>query len=210
MASSWITTRTTRAGEKRFRVEFRVGGRESGTRYGGSFKTKREATARQNWIAGELANRRVPDLGSLESATKALTLAVTAERWYASRVDVAPNTKLQHRSAMRNLLAVLGSARVDAITPDDVAELVATLSKTRKRETVRKSLLVLGMVLDDARIEPNPVRDRKVRLPREERVEIKPPTAAHVEAFSTSCPSATGCRRSCSTRPACAWASSRR
>jgi integrase len=35
---------------------------------------------------------------------------------------------------------------------------------------------------DDAGIEPNPVRDRKARLPREDRVEINPPTAAHVEA----------------------------
>jgi integrase len=181
MASSWIRTRTARDGSKRYRVEFRTGGRESRAKYAGSFRTRREADARKAWIAGELAARRVPDLGSLEAVT-APTLADAAERWFASRVDVAPNTKLQHRSAMRNLLAVLGSSRVDAITPTDVAELVAKLSETRKRETVRKSLLVLGMVLDDAGIAPNPVRDRKVRLPREERIEITPPTAAHVEA----------------------------
>jgi integrase len=182
VASVWIRTRTTRDGSKRYRVEFRVGGRESRPKYAGSFKTKREANAREAWIAAELAARRVPDLTSLEFATKAPTLADVAERWYASRVDVAPNTKLQHRSAMRNLSAVLGASRVDEITPDDVVELVTKLSETRKRETVRKSLLVLGMVLDDAGIEPNPVRDRKVRLPREDRVEINPPTAAHVEA----------------------------
>jgi integrase len=181
MASTWIRTRTTRDGSKRYRVEFRVGGRESRPKYAGSFKTKREANAREAWIAAELAARRVPDLTSLE-ATKAPTLADAADRWYASRVDVAANTKLQHRSAMRNLTAVLGSSRVDEITPDDVVTLVTALSKTRKRETVRKSLLVAAMVLDDAGISPNPVRDRKVRLPREERVEIKPPTAAHVEA----------------------------
>lgn len=182
MASVWITPRTTRSGERRHRVEFRVGGRESATRYGGSFKTRREADERKRWITGELAARRVPDLDSLEIATKAPTLTDAAGRWYASRVDVAANTKLQHRSAMRNLTAVLGASRVDEITPDDVVELVTKLSVTRKRETVRKSLLVLGMVLDDVGIEPNPVRDRKVRLPREERVEINPPTAAHVEA----------------------------
>jgi integrase len=95
---------------------------------------------------------------------------------------VAPNTKLQHRSAMRNLLAVLGSERVDRITPEDVSELVAELGKTRKRETVRKSLLVLGMVLDYAGIEPNPVRAKSIKLPREEKTEIHPPTAEHVEA----------------------------
>jgi integrase len=38
------------------------------------------------------------------------------------------------------------------------------------------------MVLDFAEVEPNPARDRvRVRLPREERAEIQPPSAAHVE-----------------------------
>jgi integrase len=182
MASVWLTTRTTGAGEKRYRVEFRLGGREAPTRYGGSFPTKREADERKRWVAGELAARRVPDLGSLETASQSPTLAEAAERWFASRVDVAPNTKLQHRSAMRNLLAVLGSEQVDRIMPDDVSELVTQLSETRKRETVRKSLLVLGMVLDHAGIEPNPARAKSVKLPREQKAEINPPTAEHVEA----------------------------
>jgi hypothetical protein len=38
MASSWIVTRTTRDGGRRYRVEFRQGGREAPTRYGGSFR----------------------------------------------------------------------------------------------------------------------------------------------------------------------------
>ena len=150
MASVWLVTRTTGSGAKRFRVEYRLGGRQAPTRYGGSFKSKREADERKRWINGELAARRVPDLTSLETESKSPTLTQAAERWFASRVDVAPNTKLQHRSAMRNLLAVLGSARVDQITPDDVSQLVTSLSETRKRETARKSLLVLGMVLDQA------------------------------------------------------------
>lgn len=62
MASSWITTRTTKSGEKRYRVEYRLGGRESPTKYGGSFRRKREADERRRWIDGELAGRRVPDL----------------------------------------------------------------------------------------------------------------------------------------------------
>ena len=57
MASSWITSRTTAGGAKRYRVEWRAGGREAPTRYGGSFKTKREADERKRWISGELAAR---------------------------------------------------------------------------------------------------------------------------------------------------------
>ena len=64
MASVWIVTRVTGAG-KRYRVRFRIGGRESADQYAGSFKTQREALARRAWIAGELAALRVPDLGAL-------------------------------------------------------------------------------------------------------------------------------------------------
>ncbi len=46
MASVWITRRTTRNGEPRFRCEFRLGGREARTQYGGSFRTRREALER--------------------------------------------------------------------------------------------------------------------------------------------------------------------
>lgn len=184
MASSWILRRPTKAGDKRFRVEYRVGGRESATRYGGSFKTKREALARKQWLDGELAARRVPDLSSLKArVAKAPTVAEAAERWRASRLDAADNTKLQHRSAVRAMFPLIGTRPVDSLSPTDIAELVAKLSETRKRETVRKTLLALAMVLDHAGISPNPARDKvAIRLPREEKEEIAPPTAEHVFA----------------------------
>jgi hypothetical protein len=67
MPSVWIRTRTTRAGDKRFRVQYRLGGREASIRYGGSFKTQREANLRRSWIVGELAAQRVPDLRLLDT-----------------------------------------------------------------------------------------------------------------------------------------------
>src|SRR2546430_444599 len=100
MPSTWITTRTTKDGTRRYRCEFRLGGRESATRYGGSFKRKREAYERKRWISGELAARRVPDLGSLETATRKLTVAEASERWRASRVDVSEGTRVLHRVAL--------------------------------------------------------------------------------------------------------------
>jgi integrase len=73
----------------------------------------------------------------------------------------------------------------------DVADLVAQLSQTRKRETVRKSLLALAMILDHAGVgSPNAARDKiTVKLPREERHEIAPPLAEHVEAIHDLLPS---------------------
>ena len=38
------------------------------------------------------------------------------------------------------------------------------------------------MILDHAEVNPNPARDKRVRLPREDAEEINPPTAEHVEA----------------------------
>jgi len=94
------------------------------------------------------------------------------------------NTALNHRSAVRAIVPLLGSRRVDTITPAAVATLVADLTGTRKRETVRKMLTTLAMVFDFAGVEPNPARDKvHVRLPREEKTEIQPPTAEHVQAL---------------------------
>jgi integrase len=102
--------------------------------------------------------------------------------------------------------------RVDEIAPADVAELVGTLHAAGKaRETIRKTVTVLAMIFDHADVTPNPARDRiRVRLPREDRPEIQPPSADHVEAVYRLLRPATGCRCSSWTRPGCASVSSRR
>jgi integrase len=191
VASTWIVTRMTKSGGKRYRVEWRAGGREAPTRYGGSFKRKSDALERQRWIGAELSARRVPDLRSLEATqAKAPTVREAAAAWQASRVDVSDGTRLQHRSAVRAMLPLIGNRRVDTLTAADVAAVIGTLSETRKRETVRKTLLALAMILDHAGIFPNVARDKvTVRLPREEKTEIVPPDAAHVEAVHRLLPS---------------------
>jgi integrase len=183
-ASAWIRKRLTRDGSKRYRVEYRLGGRETRPKYAGSFKTLREAEARKAWLAAELAARRTPDLGSLEIATKAPTLREAAERWQASRVDVRESTKVQHRTALGRLLPILGERPTDSLAPADVAELVAALVAAGKaRESIRKTVTALAMVLDFAGVTPNPARDRvQVKLPLAEPTEPEPPSADHVEA----------------------------
>jgi integrase len=167
----------------RYRVRYRVGGAESPARYAGLFRTKREARARQAWVLGELAAMRVPDFELLAGEPGAPTLREAAERWLASRIDVADNTRGNHRSAVAAIVPLIGTRRVDSIEAADVAELVVHLCETRKRETVRKMLLVLGMIFDHAGVTPNPARDRTaVKLPFERKTEIVPPTADHVEA----------------------------
>ncbi len=184
MASSWITPRSTKAGAKRYRVEYRVGGRESATRYGGSFLTKREARARRDWIAGELASMRMPNLETLAQPSAAPTLTAVATQWKVSRVDVSEPTRVLHRVALDRVLPILGDHTIDTLTGDDVAHLIEQLAAAgKKRETIRKSVKYLAAVLDFAGVDPNPARDRqRVRLPYEEAREMNPPTAEHVEA----------------------------
>lgn len=101
-----------------------------------------------------------------------------------SQVDVAENTRIQHRTAIALALSELDGRRVDQITPSDVASLVAALAaKGRKRETIRKAVSALAQVLDFVGVQPNPARGKvQVRLPRGDSEEPNPPTGDHLEA----------------------------
>ena len=177
------------AGALRYRVRFRVGGREAIPRLGGTFRTMREAKIRRDWVAGELAAMRVPDL-ALTMTQDAETLRAVCERWRASRVDVADGTAATYDVNLGRILPRLGDRAAAELRPGDVAGLVAELADGGLgRESIRKTLTTLAQAFDFAGIEPNPVRDRTVKLPREERAEIAPPTAAHVLAVHALLPS---------------------
>jgi integrase len=162
---------------------FRVGGRESVSRYAGSFQRHRDAQARKAWVSGELAAMRVPDLSTLADPPVAATFADTAKRWQASRVDVRESTTVQHRTALGRVSDSLNATPVDKITPAAIAAIVAQLHEAGKaRESIRKTVTAIAMVLDYAGVSPNPARDRiAIRLPREERELPNPPDAATVE-----------------------------
>lgn len=194
MGSVWIVTRTTRAGEKRYRVEYRLGGREARTRYGGSFKRKTDADERRRWIVGELAARRVPDLRSLEAdAVAPVTFASASQRWLTSRLDDADGTKIQHRTSVNRAIGVIGTRPIDDVSAYDVAAMVAELwddGEGLKPSYLRKILQATAMVFDHAGVSPNPARDKVVvRLPRDDPEEVQPPTADHVLAVFRLLPS---------------------
>jgi integrase len=145
---------------------------------------RRDALARRSWVVGELSAMRVPNILSLEiEPTRSPTVAEACERWRAARVDVAETTRVLHRVALGRVLPILGDRRLDELTMDDVNGLVVELTSTgRKRETIRKSVKYLAAVLEENGIEPNPARDKRVRLPHAEPVELEPPNSEHVEA----------------------------
>lgn len=161
---------------------YRLGGRESAPRYAGSFSTRREALARKAWVVGELAALRVPDL-QLATSTTTPPLRDAAERWLESRVDVSEGTLQTYRVALGRLMPRLGGRSVAEVDAQMVAGLVAELHALElRKQTIRKTVSVLAMILDYAGVRPNPARDKQtVRLPREERRHVEPPTAGHVE-----------------------------
>jgi integrase len=77
----------------------------------------------------------------------------------------------------------LGSRPVAELDAQAVAGLVAELhALDLRKQTIRKTVSVLAMILDYAGVQPNPARDKQtVRLPREERRHVEPPTAEQVE-----------------------------
>jgi integrase len=173
-------------GGVRYRVRWRAGGRESPIRYGGSFKTKRQAEARARWLRDELAAGRLPDLRLLADR-EPRTMAAAAAAWQASRIDVASNTRAAHRRGLAHVLAAFGEREPATITPGEVASWVGTLARRFKPGYVRKIVDVLAMIVDHEGITPNPVRDRRVRLPRNVPDEIEPPSAEDVEAVLRAC-----------------------
>jgi integrase len=190
MAGAWVERRRTASGVI-YRVKFRVGGRESPKRYAGAFGTKREADTRKAWVLGELAAMRVPDLGGLVERQAPVTLRALAEAWQAARVDVAEGTAQTYRVALGRLLPRLGDMPAASLAPSHVADLVAELTEAGlRKQTIRKTVSVMAMILDHHGVQPNPARDKRVKLPREERRELTPPTAEHVLAVFDLLPSA--------------------
>ena len=172
---------------------------------------EREAKIRRDWIAGELAGRRVPATGPLVESHAAPTLEQAYEAWQSSRVDVAETTTTYQRSAIRRARPLLGR-RVDAITATDVAGLVGDLAaKGKSRETIRKTVTVLAMVLDHAGVTPNPARIASAFGCHARIGEKFSPRALSTWKPSTACwLRNTACHCSSSTRPGCASVNSRR
>jgi len=155
MPSTWISKRPTSKGEQRYRVFFRIGGRDSTPRHGGTFKTKAEAQARVRWISGESAAMPVPDISALRVPERPPTVSEVARRWQDSRIDVAPSTRVLHDVALRRIPPLIGDRPARLLTPAEVAETVQAMHGANyARGSIEKSLAALRQALDHADIDP--------------------------------------------------------
>ena len=179
-----IATRETKSG-RRYLVRYRLGGRGHRVKHAGSFRTRKDARTRRDLVAGELAAGRDPRvvLERLANPTEPRTLALLAEEWAATRIDVSPNYARNIRSHIKRITPVLGDTRPQQITPLDVNRLVGELARELAPASVKRYVNTLRMILDHAGLDPNPARHRSIKLPRVVAEEVAPPPAEHFLAI---------------------------
>jgi integrase len=179
MPSLFVVTRQTKDGP-RYVVRYRLGGRAYPIQHAGSFKMLKEAKARRDFVAGELSAGRNPAdaLRAKLDQPKRRTFSQWAEAYKTSRVHLAGTTAANvvfHLKAM----ATFDDRDPATITSTDVQEWIGSL--TLKPSTTRLYLSTLRAVLDFAGVDPNPARNSRVRLPRQERAVVDPPSAQDVD-----------------------------
>jgi integrase len=180
-----ITRRATSSG-RRYDVRYRLGGRAYPIVRAGTFKSVREAKLRRDLVAGEIARGRNPAELLAELATIAepvRTFEAWGELFVAARIDVAEATRKMYGSHLRKLGETFGDRDPHSITATDVAGWVAEQAETLKPGTIGQRLDVLKMLFDYIGIEPNPARDRRVKLPKNVAEEANPPSDEHFLAI---------------------------
>lgn len=183
MATIVIVTRKTRKGH-RYQVRYRLGGRAYPLLHAGVFETQKEAKQRRDLVAGEIAHGRNPQLVLDQLQTPAparRTFATVAADYQASRIDITDGSRLAIETHVKALLPAFGMMAPEAITPADVQAWIT--QSTLKPRTRRQYVGTLRLVLDHARVDPNPARDRSIRFPRVEREVVQPPSSREVRAI---------------------------
>lgn len=182
MSPAHVRTRTTTKGEKRYDVRFRMGGRGYAVHHAGTFPTMKEARARRDFVAGEIAAGRDPRVALRELGREPvapLTFRELGKRWLASRVDVRESTRAGYAERLKRVNDAFGDRDPLTITPAEVNEWIAGTNLAAS--SVRLYVQVLAMVLDELDVD-NAARHRSVRLPRVEVDEIEPPDSATILA----------------------------
>jgi integrase len=108
-----------------------------------------------------------------------------AEAYRLSRVDIGDATRRTIAAHLKTMSA-LDDRDPKSVMTSDVQEWLGGLKL--KPSSVRPYITTLRAVLDFAGVDPNPARDSRVRLPRQEQAVVDPPTAAEVETIIATVP----------------------
>jgi integrase len=191
MPTLTIRTRTTSTGAKRFDVRYRLGGYAYPVEHGGTFQTKKEAKLRRDLIAGELAAGRNPTLvltATRTPAPKTKTLVEWADQYRTSRIDLAEESTKNLGSHLKRILPTFGERDPQTIAWGEIQEWVASVAVELKPGSVKRYMTTLRQLLDFAGVDPNPSRDKRVKLPTVIDEEPQPPTASQFLALLDAIP----------------------
>lgn len=117
---------------------------------------------------------------------KRRTFCEWSEAYKASRVDLADETMKNLDSHLKSMLPTFGDRDPATITAPDVQEWIGGL--TLKPSSIRRYVATLRAVLDFVGVDPNPARDGRVKLPRDERTLVDPPTRLEVDTIIAAVP----------------------
>src|SRR5262249_48169417 len=170
----------------RYDVFYRLGGRAYPLLRAGTFKIEREAKARRDLVAGEIAHGRNPAdlLGQLSRHRDTFVPFETwGERFVIARIDVTEGTRKMYESRLRRIGETFAGRDPRSITAAEVAEWVGEQAETLKPGTIGQRLDVFKLLLDFAEVVPNPARDRRVKMPKRVSEEVNPPSDEHFLAM---------------------------
>jgi integrase len=187
----WVRKRATQEKGTRYQVVYRRGGRAFKLETAGTFPTQREARTRRDLVAGWIASGKNPktELAILAATrTPERTYRKVAEAYKRSRIDTADETRKSVGSHLKRLLPIFGDSVPAAITVTDCIEAVAVLAEDLKPSSLGRYWATHRLILDFAGVDPNPARDKAVKLPRIEQVQKQPPSAAHFEQMLRAMP----------------------
>lgn len=209
MSAAWIRTRENSDGSKSFQVLYRRGGRNHPIHAAGSFRgwpagkkdgkpvaalsaAEKDARTRRDMIAGWLATAMDPavELERLVVVTgPRLTLSAWCDLYWESRVDLASESRRSQVSHVRKIKKTAIAARhVDTITFSDIVGVVDDWSTSLTPASILGYMGTLRLVLDFAGADPNPARDKRVKLPTVAGTDKEPPDAEHFLALVNALP----------------------
>ena len=168
-------------------VVFRMGGRGYPELAAGTFHYSKDARARRDFVAGEIAAGRDPraTLRALSAPRPPVRdLEQTIAGYEASRIDFAAETAKNARSHLKRAVEFFSADRDPlTITVTESIDYVSWLAADLKPSSVSRYMATFRLLLDYAGADPNPARDPRVKLPSIEHAELEPPSGGHVVAI---------------------------
>jgi integrase len=137
--------------------------------------------ARARMMLDEGVTPTIETLQRHRVTTRRLVISDAREAWLASLVDLEPATVATYTAVSRHAERGFRGRDVRAITTDEVqAWLVGLADGGVEPRALPKYRRALAQILDHAGVEPNPVRDRRVRNPRADQAEFRLPSRAEL------------------------------